>query len=70
MSLWKVAWRSIRQRSLVSLLTVLSMGLGVALVVAVALILYLARIGAKSGCVRPKSVIFFKKSCMAGISVF
>jgi putative ABC transport system permease protein len=35
MSLWKVAWRSIRQRSLVSSLTVLSMGLGVALVVAV-----------------------------------
>jgi putative ABC transport system permease protein len=35
MSLWKVAWRSIRQRSLVSLLTVLSMGLGVALVVGV-----------------------------------
>jgi putative ABC transport system permease protein len=35
MSLWKVAWRSIRQRSLVSLLTVVSMALGVALVVAV-----------------------------------
>jgi len=35
MSLWKVAWRSIRQRTLVSALTVLSMGLGVALVVAV-----------------------------------
>lgn len=35
MSLWKVAWRSIRQRTLVSMLTVLSMGLGVALVVAV-----------------------------------
>jgi putative ABC transport system permease protein len=35
MSLWKVAWRSIRQRALVSTLTVLSMGLGVALVVAV-----------------------------------
>jgi putative ABC transport system permease protein len=35
MSLWKVAWRSIRQRTLVSLLTVLSMGLGVALVVGV-----------------------------------
>lgn len=35
MSLWKVAWRSIRQRSLVSSLTVLSMGLGVALVVSV-----------------------------------
>ncbi len=35
MSLWKVAWRSIRQRTLVSTLTVLSMGLGVALVVAV-----------------------------------
>jgi putative ABC transport system permease protein len=35
MSLWKVAWRSIRQRSLISALTVMSMGLGVALVVAV-----------------------------------
>ncbi|MEN6366301.1 MAG: ABC transporter permease [Thermoguttaceae bacterium] len=35
MSLWKVAWRSIRQRSLVSTLTVLSMALGVALVVGV-----------------------------------
>jgi len=35
MSLWKVAWRSIRQRFLVSTLTVVSMGLGVALVVAV-----------------------------------
>ncbi len=35
MSLWKVAWRSIQQRALVSTLTVVSMGLGVALVVAV-----------------------------------
>ena len=35
MSLWKVAWRSIRQRALVSTLTIMSMGLGVALVVAV-----------------------------------
>ncbi len=35
MSLWKVAWRSIRQRALVSALTITSMGLGVALVVAV-----------------------------------
>ena len=35
MSLWKVAWRSIRQRALVSALTIMSMGLGVALVVAV-----------------------------------
>ena len=35
MSLWKVAWRSIRQRALVSTLTVVSMGLGVALVVTV-----------------------------------
>ncbi len=38
MSLWKVAWRSIRQRALVSTLTVLSMGLGVALVVAVLIV--------------------------------
>ncbi|MEN6459637.1 MAG: ABC transporter permease [Thermoguttaceae bacterium] len=35
MSLWKIAWRSIQQRFFVSMLTVLSMGLGVALVVAV-----------------------------------
>src|SRR5208337_465832 len=35
MSLWKVAWRSIRQRSLVSALTIMSMGFGVMLVVAV-----------------------------------
>jgi len=35
MSLWKVAWRSIQQRKLSSILTILSMGLGVALVVAV-----------------------------------
>ena len=35
MSLWKIAWRSIRQRALASALTALSMGLGVALVVAV-----------------------------------
>lgn len=35
MSLWKIAWRSIQQRLLVSTLTVVSMGLGVALVVAV-----------------------------------
>jgi putative ABC transport system permease protein len=35
MSLWKVAWRSIRQRALVSALTIVSMGLGVALVVTV-----------------------------------
>ncbi len=38
MSLWKVAWRSIRQRALVSTLTVLSMGLGVALVVTVLIV--------------------------------
>jgi len=35
MSLWKIAWRSIQQRSMVSMLTLASMGLGVALVVAV-----------------------------------
>jgi len=38
MSLWKVAWRSIQQRALPSALTALSMGLGVALVVAVLVI--------------------------------
>jgi len=35
MSLWKIAWRSIQQRALASVLTAVSMGLGVALVVAV-----------------------------------
>jgi putative ABC transport system permease protein len=35
MSLWKIAWRSIQQRSLASFLTGLSMALGVSLVVAV-----------------------------------
>ncbi|HTU25137.1 MAG TPA: ABC transporter permease [Pirellulales bacterium] len=35
MSLWKIAWRSIQQRALASSLTSVSMGLGVALVVAV-----------------------------------
>jgi putative ABC transport system permease protein len=35
MSLWKIAWRSIQQRSLASTLTAISMGLGVMLVVAV-----------------------------------
>ncbi len=35
MSLWKIAWRSIQQRGLASLLTVLSMALGVMMVVAV-----------------------------------
>lgn len=35
MSLWKIAWRSIQQRSLASALTALSMALGVSLVVAV-----------------------------------
>ncbi|MBN2474965.1 MAG: ABC transporter permease [Pirellulales bacterium] len=35
MSLWKIAWRSIQQRALASTLTAVSMGLGVALVVAV-----------------------------------
>src|SRR5580658_8151289 len=35
MSLWKIAWRSIQQRALASTLTSISMGLGVALVVAV-----------------------------------
>jgi putative ABC transport system permease protein len=35
MSLWKIAWRSIQQRSLSSSLTALSMALGVALVVTV-----------------------------------
>ena len=38
MSLWKIAWRNIEQRSLSSALTALSMALGVALVVAVLLI--------------------------------
>lgn len=38
MSLWKVAWRSIRQRALASALTAFSMGLGVALVVTVLVI--------------------------------
>jgi putative ABC transport system permease protein len=35
MNLWKIAWRSIQQRSLASLLTALSMALGVSLVVTV-----------------------------------
>ena len=35
MSLWKIAWRSMQQRALASWLTAVSMGLGVALVVAV-----------------------------------
>jgi ABC-type lipoprotein release transport system permease subunit len=35
MSLWKIAWRSIQQRALASTLTAISMGLGVALVVAI-----------------------------------
>jgi len=38
MSLWRIAWRSIQQRSLASALTALSVGLGVALVVAVLVI--------------------------------
>jgi putative ABC transport system permease protein len=38
MSLWKIAWRSIQQRALASALTAVSMGLGVALVVAVLVI--------------------------------
>jgi putative ABC transport system permease protein len=38
MSLWKIAWRSIQQRSLASLLTAVSMALGVMLVVAVLVI--------------------------------
>ena len=38
MNLWKIAWRSIQQRSLASLLTAMSMALGVALVVAVLVI--------------------------------
>lgn len=39
MSLWKIAWRSIRQRGLASILTALSMSLGVLLVVCVLSIL-------------------------------
>ncbi len=35
MSLWKIAWRSIQQRGIASLLTSLSMALGVMLVVSV-----------------------------------
>ena len=35
MSLWKIAWRSIQQRSLSSLLTGLSIALGTALVIIV-----------------------------------
>lgn len=38
MSLWRVAWRSIQQRALASALTAFSVGLGVALVVAVLVI--------------------------------
>ena len=38
MSLWKIAWRSIQQRSLASLLTTISMALGVALVATVLVI--------------------------------
>jgi putative ABC transport system permease protein len=38
MSLWKIAWRSIQQRSLASTLTAVSMALGVALVVTVLVI--------------------------------
>ena len=38
MSLWKIAWRSIQQRSLASSLTAISMALGVSLVVAVLVI--------------------------------
>lgn len=38
MSLWKIAWRSIQQRSLASTLTAISMALGVALVIAVLVI--------------------------------
>jgi putative ABC transport system permease protein len=38
MSLWKIAWRSIQQRALASGLTAFSIGLGVALVVAVLVI--------------------------------
>jgi putative ABC transport system permease protein len=38
MSLWKIAWRSIQQRALASVLTAVSMALGVALVVAVLVI--------------------------------
>ena len=38
MSLWKIAWRSIEHRSLASMLTALSMALGVALVVTVLVI--------------------------------
>ncbi len=38
MSLWKIAWRSLRQRALASTLTGLSMALGVALVVTVLVI--------------------------------
>ncbi|MCA9196427.1 MAG: ABC transporter permease [Planctomycetales bacterium] len=38
MPLWKIAWRSVRRRSLASILTALSMALGVMLVVAVLVI--------------------------------
>lgn len=38
MSLWRIAWRSIQQRALASALTAFSVGLGVALVVAVLVI--------------------------------
>ena len=39
MSLWKIAWRSIQRRGLASLLTSISMALGVMLIVAVLLIM-------------------------------
>jgi putative ABC transport system permease protein len=43
MSLWKIAWRSIQQRLLASTLTAVSMALGVALVIAVLVILGVVR---------------------------
>ena len=49
MNLWKIAWRSIQQRSVASVLTGLSMALGVSLVVAVLLIGQIVQKSFRSG---------------------
>ncbi len=61
MSLWKIAWRSIQQRSLASTLTAVSMGLGVMLVVAVLVVGYVVDQHFRTGAGMGYNLVIGKK---------
>jgi putative ABC transport system permease protein len=61
MSLWKIAWRSIQQRSLASTLTGISMALGVALIVAVMVVSHVVENYFKTGAGLGYNLVVGKK---------